>query len=423
MTQIKIERPRKFLPKQQEVLDALKEYRYVLYSGAFGAGKTILLCNAILGKAIDNPKSRWLIGCQTYPMLRDTVIHTFFEELDLYQSALKEKGINIELTQSWNKSETIWHAYNGSEILFRSCEEPSKFKSLNLDGFGLDEPVDIDEGIFLMLQGRLRGTSVKNQIGLLTGNPSGYLSWVYQYFFGEKKRPEYKVIETSTYDNTFLPPQYIKSMEDSYDVDYTRRYLQGKWGDFEGLIYKDFKKEKHVGDFSGKVFKHYIAGYDDGYRNPACLLIGGVDADNKLTIIHEYYRKDRTNDEIAEDIKPLFLKYQFRKIFCDPSGLNAIETFKRKGMRAVDADNTRIGANSGMSKVKSLFKQDMIFIDVSCKNVVKELESYRYEKDKATGNYNEEPVKKDDHAVDALRYLVSEYEPFRKFVMPVSFDR
>ena len=404
-------------------MQALNKYRYILYSGAFGAGKTILLCNAIITQALKYPKSRWLIGCQTYPMLRDTVMHTFFEELELYQDSLKKNNINISLTKNWNKSEGLWISCNDSEILFRSCEDSSKFKSLNLDGFGLDEPVDIDEEIFLMLQGRLRGVNVSNQLGILTGNPSSYYSWVYRYFFGDKKQPEYKAIETSTYDNIFLPQAYIKSMEESYDSDYARRYLQGCWGDFEGLIYKDFKKEKHTGNFRDKQYKYYIAGYDDGYRNPACFLIGGIDSDNRLTIIHEYYQTNKTNDEITQDIKPLYTRYQFRKIFCDPSGLNAIETLKRNGIRAVDADNTRIGSNSGISKLKSLFKQDSIYIDNSCINLIKELESYRYEKDKKTGNYNEEPVKKDDHACDALRYMVTEYDPFKRFIMPISFNR
>uniref|UniRef100_A0A6M3L178 Putative terminase n=1 Tax=viral metagenome TaxID=1070528 RepID=A0A6M3L178_9ZZZZ len=355
-------------------------------------------------------------------MLRDTVVHTFFEELELYQKMLKEKGVNIELTKNWNKTENTWQSYNGSEILFRSCEDPSKFKSLNLDGFGLDEPVDIPEDVFLMLQGRLRNTASKTQIGLLTGNPSGRSNWVYQYFFGEKKRPEYKAIETSTYDNTFLPPQYIKSMEDSYDTDYADRYLRGRWGDFAGLIYKDFKKELHTGDYNSKVFKYSIAGYDDGYRNPAVFLVGGVDGDNRLTIIYEYYQSNKTSDEIAQDIKPVYNKYNVRKIFPDPSGLNAVETFKRQGMHIGDTDNSRVGMNSGINKLKSLFKQNMIHIDSSCKNLIRELENYRYEKDKHTGNYNEEPVKKEDHAVDALRYMVSEYDPNKRFVMPVSMD-
>lgn len=310
---------------------------------------------------------------------------------------------------------------NDSQVIFRSCEDSTKFKSLNLDGFGLDEPVDIDEDIFLMLQGRLRGNKTNHHMGILTGNPGGFDSWVYKYFF-ERKNPDYISIQTNTYDNIYLPREYIKSMEDSFDPDYARRYIMGAWGSFEGLIYKDFNKDLHTGDYKQLPLKNFIGGYDDGYRNPACLLVGGMDNDNHLYIIHEYYQSDRTTDEITEDIKPLYQKFDMRKIFCDPSGLNAIETFKRKGIRALDADNTRKGEGGGISKLKSLFKQNMIYVDKTCVNLIKQLQSYRYDKDKASGNYTEEPVKKDDHAVDALRYLVSEYDPNKRFVMPVSMD-
>ena len=354
-------------------------------------------------------------------MLRDTVLRTFMEELQLYQDVLDENTKGVSIVKNWSKSDHILTLINNSQIIFRSCEDSSKFKSLNLDGFGLDEPVDIDEDIFLMLQGRLRGTNTTHHVGILTGNPGGYDSWVYKYFF-ERKNPDYVSIQTNTYDNTFLPGDYVKSMEDSFDSDYARRYIQGVWGSFEGLIYKDFNKDKHVGDYVGLSLKNHIAGYDDGYRNPACLLIGGFDSDNRLFVIHEFYKSDFTTDEISKAIKPIYEKYDVRKIFCDPSGLNAIETFKRNSMRALDADNKRTGVNSGISKLKSLFNMDYIFIDSSCVHLIKQLQGYRYEKDRSSSNYTEEPVKKDDHAVDALRYLVSEYDPKKHFVMPVSRD-
>lgn len=419
---LKIGKPRKLLPKQEQTLQATKTHRFILYSGAFGAGKTLLLSNAIIRHAWDAPNALYLVGCQTYPMLRDTVLRTFMEEIRIYQDAIDKEKQGISLIKDWNKTSNVLTMFNDAQIIFRSCEDPSKFKSLNLDGFGLDEPVDIDEQIFLMLQGRLRGTNTKHHMGILTGNPGGFDSWVYKYFF-EKQNPDYISIQTNTYDNTFLPEHYIRSMEESFDPDYARRYIAGVWGSFEGLIYKDFNKEQHVGDYRGSLaYKNHIAGYDDGYRNPACMLIGGFDSDNKLFILHEYYKSDRTTDEISQDIKPLYERYDIRKIFCDPSGLNAIETFKRKGMRAQDADNTKKGEGSGISKLKSLFKQNMIFIDKSCIHLLKQLQSYRYDKDKASGNYTEEPVKKDDHAVDALRYLVSEYDPNHRFVMPISRD-
>lgn len=422
---LRIKKPRQFLPKQEQTLQATKTHRFILYSGAFGAGKTLLLSEAIITHAWDAPKGLYLVGCQTYPMLRDTVLRTFMEEIQLYQDELDKTSLNVSIIKDWNKTSNVLTMFNDAQIIFRSCEDPSKFKSLNLDGFGLDEPVDIDEEIFLMLQGRLRGTNTKHHMGILTGNPGGFDSWVYKYFF-ERNNPDYISIQTNTYDNTYLPKHYIKSMEESFDPDYARRYISGCWGSFEGLIYKDFNKEQHVGDYLGLPMKSHIAGYDDGYRNPACLLIGGFDSDNKLFILHEYYKSDRTTDEITRDIKPLYEQYDLRKIFCDPSGLNAIETFKRHSMRALDANNivkdNKKGEGSGISKLKSLFKQNYVFIDKSCINLIKQLQSYRYDKDKASGNYTEEPVKKDDHAVDALRYLVSEYDPNKHFVMPVSRD-
>ena len=96
--------PRVLLPKQNQALLATRTHRFVLYSGAYGAGKTLLLCNAIITLCLENPKALYLVGCQTYPMLRDTVLRTFMEEIDLYQQALdKEKTylnkVNMILVQ------------------------------------------------------------------------------------------------------------------------------------------------------------------------------------------------------------------------------------------------------------------------------------------------------------------------------------
>jgi phage terminase large subunit len=411
-----------YLPKQQQTLAATRTHRFILYSGAYGAGKTLLLCNAIIEHALENPGAFYLIGCQTYPMLRDTVLRTFMEEMRLYQTTMDNAKQEISIIKDWNKTNNTMTLCNSSQIIFRSCEVGAEhLKSLNLDGFGLDEPVDIDESIFLMLQGRLRGINTKHHMGILTGNPGGFDSWVYKYFF-DRRNPDYISIQTNTYDNIYLPQDYIRSMEESFDSDYARRYIQGYWGSFEGLVYKDFDKEKHVGEYSKMAFNNHIAGYDDGYRNPACLLIAGIDSNNKLFVLHELYLKNFTSGEISYQVQDLYKKYGVRKIFCDPSGLNAIETFKRDRMYALDADNSKKGEGSGISKLKTLFKTDSIFIDKSCVNLINQLQSYRYEKDKASGNYNEEPVKKDDHAVDALRYLVTEYDPFKRFVPGVAFD-
>jgi PBSX family phage terminase large subunit len=394
--------PRKFLPKQKEVLDAVKTYKFLLYSGAFGAGKTLLISNVVIKECVNNPGSLWFVGSQTVPQMRDTVFRTFMEEAELYQMALDEAGIKLKLIKQFHKTAMIVRFFNGSEVLFRSCDEPSKFKSLNLDGFALDEPVDIDEDVFLMLQGRLRGTHTRHRVGILAGNPGGYSSWVYRKFF-EDKNPEYKTVETTTYDNSFLPPDYITDCENSFDDDYANR----------GLVYKDFDRSIHVGNYRDKNFKYYLGGYDDGYRNPACLLTLGVDDDKKLYVVNEYFEKEKTTDIIVSEISEINKAFPMRKIFADPSAQNFIETAKDKRLHVLDANND---IDNGISKLKSFFKNDIVHIDFGCKNLIKELGSYRYEKDKFSKNPTERPIKKHDHACDALRYSVTNYNPFRKSI-------
>jgi len=409
MTNVKkLPSPRVFLPKQKEVLDAINKYRYVLYSGAYGAGKTLLMCHAAIQTCINNPKALGFYGCQTVPMLRDTVIRTFHEELELYQDYLKKEKIYIKLEKKWLPSQNRYTFFNGAEILFRSCDEPSKFKSLNLDFFILDEPVDIDESIFLMLQGRLRGMNVKHRFGAMAGNPAGKMNWVYQRFF-DYPTEEYFQVHTRTKDNTYLPNDYVSSMYDAYDPEYARRYLEGEWGSFVGLVYKDFNYDRHVGNYQDGKYEYYLSGVDVGYRNPTCILTIGI-KDREVYVINEYYVSEKTTDVTVEHMSSLNEKYNFSKIFADPTAADWITKSSLRKMRVKDGDND---IDKGIAKIKSLFANDMIHIDKSCVNLLKELESYEYDKDRMVSNLTEKPRKRNDHAVDAMRYGLSEFSPWK----------
>ncbi|GAI85279.1 unnamed protein product, partial [marine sediment metagenome] len=82
---------------------------------------------------------------------------------------------------------------------------------------GLDEPVDIQEGVFTQLIGRLSGTkNLKNPFGLLTTNPGSELHWIHKYFIHEDtKQSDFYFVSTTTYDNKLLPhyERYIGRIE------------------------------------------------------------------------------------------------------------------------------------------------------------------------------------------------------------------
>ena len=53
-----------------------------------------------------------------------------------------------------------------------------------------------------------------------------------------------------------------------------------------------------------------------------------------------------------------------------------------------------------------MLSKNALFISKSCPNLIREMESYRYIKDKTGLNPEERPVKQNDHAVDSLRYAL-----------------
>ena len=400
-----VECPRELLPKQRLILET--KHRFPLYSGAFGAGKTLLGCHKIIKECLENPRSVALCASQTYPQLRDTVVKTFFEELELIQESFNDADCNIILIKSWNKTEYKLTLFNNSVVIFRSCEDYSKFKSLNLDFFFIDEPVDVSEDVFYMLQGRLRGRHTKYHFGVLCGNPTNQSSWLYRLFFMNPPSNDYFVVQTSSYDNMFLPDDYVKSLEDAYDEDWTRRYLKGEWFNFEGLVYQEFERDIHVKDFSSTrcCYEEYFGGFDYGFRNPFCFLVIARDSDDNLIVLDELYQDGLTNSEIAIKARELVKPYSdnFCCVFADPSMPAVIEEMNRLGIYCDPGNNDVL---SGISVVKNHLKNHSLLIDKNCVNLIREIESYRYEKNTYGRNYSERPVKKDDHAVDALRYAL-----------------
>ncbi len=63
----------------------------------------------------------------------------------------------------------------------------------------------------------------------------------------------------------------------------------------------------------------------------------------------------------------------------------------------------------GISAVRARLENDTLrVLQGSCPNLLAEADLYRYEAD---SGFSEKPIKEYDHAMDALRYLVSEIHP------------
>jgi len=406
---ITVQSPRLFLPPQLNVLAAIYENVGVLYSGAFRAGKTLLLVHAAIKICLENPGVKGLLGALHHPQLYDVVFTLFRDELALYQAKLDKQGIDLNLTKRLitTAGRMEWEAYNGSIILFRACDEERKHAGKTLDFVGLDEPIDMGEDIFNQLLGRISGTrNLKNPFILLTTNPGSELHWIHKDFIHkDTKQDDFYFVSTTTYDNKLLPSydRYIKRTESTWDEDWRRRYLSGIWGMFEGQIYKEFNPSKQVGEFHDLPVKYNICGIDWGLNSPHCILVIGVTESNKLIIKEEDYASMVTTEQLSKKVAKLHEYYKFKNVYVDPSAADLIQQIQDRGVPVIGGYND---IENGIAKLKSIFVGNDIYIDVSCHNLIMELQAYRYKPG------TEIPIKENDHAPDALRYGVTDYSPY-----------
>jgi len=408
-----------FLPKQMQVLGLIKKKDAILYSGAFRAGKTLLLVHAAIITALENPKCRGILGALTSTRLSSVVFKLFLDEMDRYQEALTKAGINIKIAKRiiHSQGKKLVEFYNGSLIEFRSCDDERKLSGYTLDFFGLDEAVDMDEEIFTQLLGRISGTGfLKNTFGIIATNPADELHWLYKFFYYSDKDPKFVPVDTNTRENKLLPDYdaYIKRLEKAWDKDWVLRYLDGRWGMFSGAIYKEFDQKKHMGDYKDLPVKFHIAGVDFGLRDPYVILVGGVTLDDRIVIKEEYYGRNKSSHEVAQLLADIHKEKKFRKVYVDPSAADLILQAYRLGVpcgkKTSNGEIKSYSDNdifSGIARIQSLFKNDLILIDKNCTFFKQEHLSYRYQEGK------DKPIDKNNHTCDANRYLTTDFNPFK----------
>ena len=212
-----------------------------VYQGGYGSGKTF--AGALLGilLSIKFPGISGLVGAQTYTLVRDTTLKTYFEHLE-------NIGFVENLDYRWISTEQKLVFRNGSEILFRHFDEPNKLKSLNLGFVEIEEMSDIPYDTFKMLLARMRQKkrkSWKNFTYRIFGhtNPEIYRGWISKTFV-ENPAPNYRLITAPTTQNKYLPDGFCDELKKLYDKDYYEVFVLGKSKEMNSnLVVKDFTQD------------------------------------------------------------------------------------------------------------------------------------------------------------------------------------
>lgn len=394
--------------RQAELID--DKTRFLLITGSAGSGKTIFCCLKTILYAIEHPNARVGVFRSTLPALRETAWLEIRTLLDKFKIDYDENKTNAIITLS-----------NKSTISFTPLDDDKKIRSLNLDYVFVEQCEEVSEEIFDELALRVRGEVSLADYGqiLLIAQPGPKTHWIYRRFYQIKVNdPDYRIEHFSYLDNPYLKEDQRKYYESLKETNYDRwrTHALGEWISSSKQI---FTKNWTVG-FDRTFFDFYVGGCDFGWNNPSCFLLIGF-YDDEAYVIDEVYGPEMTTTEFLNEIEEMLARYtldfdDIDSVYADAADPESIEIFCREGL------NTYPSVKNVKAKIDTT-RETRIYVADRCDNLIRELPEYEWKRDK-DGNILDEPVKKNDHAIDALCYCIygvrgelSDYKPVSTFDM------
>lgn len=223
----------KFFPRQTEALEASKRFKFVLFGGSVGSGKSYWIrWTAVYWLMKWHSKYgikgiRAGIFCEDYPALNDRHLTKVKYEFPAWLGRYNES----------KKEFTLAPEYGSGIIAFRNLDEPEKYLSVEFAFEAVDEINRNPYTMFVELRKRLRWPGVKDVRFIAACNPIGEAwvkhRWVKRIFPPEEKEQyEFVFVPALPTDNPALDESYFKNLESLPEAQ-RKAVLEGDWDAFD----------------------------------------------------------------------------------------------------------------------------------------------------------------------------------------------
>ena len=415
------------LPHQQDYHKDTHTFKAIF--GAYGSGKTTTATMELIRHALEVPNGLSAMLAPTMQMLQETSYATLMQYLPhtFIEHEVRTRG----------KEEII--LTNGHKILLLPSNSADKLRSLNLSGFYLEEASNAKYEVFTELTARTRNAAAlsggRNKLlGVICSNPD--VGWVRTEILyksdkvfaadgrvyprdDEQYNPFMSTHLHSSYQNTYLDPDFQVRISRGKPDWWVARYIHGSFDYAEGLVYPTFGKWV-VDPFIPPPHWKRLFSVDFGLRDPTVMLAAVVDpVDSILYIYDEYYQAEASVADNAKAMKKMVDAVAagliHKQIIADPSGVKRSGATRRSyfdhyaeyGLWFMEGNNN---IEAGIAKVFTYLSLGKLRIMSNCINTIKEGRSYKYRESELEQNKNrgEKPIDANNHAMDALRYMIME---------------
>lgn len=404
-----------FSPRQLTVLtwwaqgSPLSDRDGIIADGAVRSGKTVSMSLGFVVWAMNTFENKNLAICGvTQNSIYRNVVKELKKMLPLCGYKCDHKRTEFLLTVSdANGKKNDFYLFAGRD---ERSQDP--IAGITLAGAFFDEAALMPQSFVQQVMLRCSIDGAKHWFNC---NPAGSEQhWFKQTIINQYRQMNYAYLHFTMDDNLSLSEAVKARYKRQYVGIYYRRYIEGRWVAAEGVIYDMWDEKENVFEEGYRpeaelAQNERYVGVDYGTTNPMVFL-DCYDTGEELLINNEYYfdsrktltRTQKTDKEYADDFEE-FIDHDYGvTVIVDPSAASFIAELRNRGYRVRPANND---VSDGIRVTSTMIKTRHIKVRKDATpNLVKELGLYLWD-DKATLRGEEKPLKINDHAMDAMRYL------------------
>lgn len=358
------------------------------------------------------------------------------------------KGKNITpdgITKYGGEKAQHYDYPSGSRIWVGGMDHPGKILSGERDVVLFNQAEEAEEEDWETISTRTTGRGGGLSPGRLIGdaNPGPSTHWIIAHaaagtldMFASKHEDNPTLFDPHTRTITAQGVISLAALDKLTGVRY-KRLRKGLWVAAEGVVYEDFDPTTHIVKKPWSPIVDCIASVDWGYTNPGVIQVWWIDSDGRMYRRYEIYQTGKLVAASKEEdawwinaAKWILKSFKPRHFVCDPSEPAYMEAFENAGLPCVSAFNSiELGIQNVESRLKVQgdgYPRLMLLEgsrdplpdpELKAKNkptcLEQEVEVYaRYKDPKSTAEREkkEEPVPKDNHACDAMRYAAADVD-------------
>lgn len=411
----------------------------VLYAGPAGTGKSFAAILKAHLLALKYPNSRVLFVRKTLTSLTNTGVVTYKEQIAKHVLA------NGDVTwYGGSPSDSPAFRYsNGSVIMLGGMDNPVKIMSGEFDMIYVQEATELSEEDWEALTTRLRNNKVPYQQLIADCNPQTPTHWLKRrcdigltQMIASRHEDNPTLFDQDTGEITVEGANYMRKLDNLTGVRYLR-LRKGIWAAAEGLVYDGFDPAIHILDnFDIPATWTRYWSIDFGFTNPFVCQLWAEDHDGRLYLYKEFYWTRRIVEDHAKfiiktlkDENAVWLEPRPTQVVADHDAEGRATWTRHSGLRTTPAKKAVV---EGIQTTESRFvvqedgKPRIYFLRDAVverdpalreagkpQSTLEEITSYCWEENgsRVQGKPEKEnPIKENDHGMDAMRYIVMSRE-------------